>query len=467
MGNYYLAVDMGASSGRLILGRLNNGKFELEEMHRFENGMIEKNGELCWDYQRLFLEIREGLKKCVEAGKTPVSMGIDTWGVDFALVKNDGTVVGNTAGYRSDRTAGMDEEVAKLIPMDELYEKTGIQKAIYNTIYQLMAVKKNSPSDLEEADRLLPVPDYFNYLLTGNMFNEYTHATTTQLIEPHKKNWNLELIERLGYPTKLFKDVVTSGTLIGRLRKDIVDYIGADLEVVAVPSHDTASAVLAVPAWDDDFIFLSSGTWSLIGVEAMEADCSKKSMEYNFTNEGGYEYRYRYIKNIMGLWLIQSIRHELDDKYSFPEIVKMAEEAKDFPSRIDVNDDCFLAPKSMIEAIKDYCRRTGQQVPESIGELSTVVYASLAEYYAKTIKEIEELKQRSYKRLHIVGGGSNADYLNRLTAKATGKEVYAGPGEGTAIGNIMAQMLRAKEVENLVEARKIIFDSFEVKKVEL
>lgn len=467
MSNYYLAVDMGASSGRLILGRLNNGRFELEEMHRFENGMVERDGELCWDYHRLFHEIREGLKKCVSAGKVPASMGIDTWGVDFALVKEDGTIVGNTVGYRSDRTNGMDDEVAKIIPLDELYENTGIQKAIYNTIYQLMAVKQNSPSDLEQADRLLLVPDYFNYLLTGNMYNEYTHATTTQLIEPHKKNWNLELIERLGYPTKLFRDVVTSGTLIGRLKKDIVDYIGADLEVVAVPSHDTASAVLAVPAWDDDFIFLSSGTWSLIGVESMEPDCSQKSMEYNFTNEGGYEYRYRYIKNIMGLWLIQSIRHELNDQYSFSQIVKLAEESKDFPSRIDVNDECFLAPKSMIEAIKDYCRKTGQRVPESVGELATVVYTSLAECYAKSIKEIEELKGRVYGRLHIVGGGSNAEYLNQLTAKATRKAVYAGPSEGTAIGNIMAQMLRAKEVKNLVEARKIIFESFEVKKVEI
>lgn len=465
MGNYYLAIDMGASSGRLILGHLDKGRLELEEIHRFENGMIEKNGELCWDYQGIFKEIKEGLKKCVRAGKIPKSMGIDTWGVDFALVQNDGSLVGDTVGYRSSRTNGMDEEVAKIIPTDELYEKTGIQKAIYNTIYQLMAVKKNSPSDLEKADRLLLVPDYFNYLLTGRMCNEYTHATTTQLIDPYEKKWNLELIERLGYPVKLFQNIVTSGTLIGGLRKEIADEIGTDIEVAVVPSHDTASAVLAVPAWDDDFIFLSSGTWSLIGVESMEPDCSKKSMEYNFTNEGGFHYRYRYIKNITGLWLIQSIRHELDDQYSFAKIVEMAEEAKDFPSRIDVNADCFLAPKSMITAIKDYCKDSGQRIPNSVGELATVVYASLAEAYARAVLEIEEVKNRTYSRLHIVGGGSNAEYLNKLTAEATKKTVYTGPSEGTAIGNIMAQMLRAGEVSDLVAARKLIFDSFDVKEV--
>ena len=400
MTKYYLAVDIGASSGRLILGHLENGKMELEEVHRFENGMVKKDGELCWEFDRLFQEIKNGLKKCKEIGKIPVSMGVDTWGVDFVLLDKDDKVLGNTVGYRDHRTEGMDEEVYKTISLKDLYARTGIQKAIYNTVYQLMAVKKKHPEYLEQAETLLHVPDYFHFLLTGEKTCEYTEATTGQLVCPTTKDWDYELIDMLGYPRKIFQKLIMPSTSIGHLTDAVKEAVGFDLEVVAPATHDTGSAVLAVPANDDDFIYISSGTWSLMGIERKEADCSEKSCEMNFTNEGGYAGRFRYLKNIMGLWMIQSVRHEVNDKYSFAEICSMAEEAKDFPSRVDANDECFLSPESMIEEVKDYCRRTGQKVPETLGEIATVIYTSLAECYAKTAKELEEMDLEGIIRIH-------------------------------------------------------------------
>ena len=463
MTKYYLAVDIGASSGRLILGHLENGKMELEEVHRFENGMVKKDGELCWEFDRLFQEIKNGLKKCKEIGKIPVSMGVDTWGVDFVLMDKDDKVLGNTVGYRDHRNEGMDEEVYKTISLEDLYARTGIQKAIFNTVYQLMAVKTKHPEYLEQAETMLHVPDYFHYLLTGKKTCEYTEATTGQLVNAETKDWDYELIDKLGYPRKMFQKLIMPGPSVGHFTEEVKAEVGFDVEVVAPATHDTGSAVLAVPANDDDFIYISSGTWSLMGIEREKADCSKKSCEMNFTNEGGYAGRFRYLKNIMGLWMIQSVRHEYDDKYGFAEICQMAEEAKDFPSRVDANDECFLSPESMIEEVKDYCRRTGQKVPETLGEIATVIYTSLAECYAKTAKELEEMTGRTFSRIHVVGGGSNAGYLNELTARATGKEVHAGPGEATAIGNITAQMLKAEEFKSIEEARTTIHESFGIK----
>ena len=463
MTKYYLAVDIGASSGRLILGHLENGKMELEEVHRFENGMVKKDGELCWEFDRLFQEIKNGLKKCKEIGKIPVSMGVDTWGVDFVLMDKDDKVLGNTVGYRDHRNEGMDEEVYKTISLEDLYARTGIQKAIFNTVYQLMAVKTKHPEYLEQAETMLHVPDYFHYLLTGKKTCEYTEATTGQLVNAETKDWDYELIDKLGYPRKMFQKLIMPGTSVGHFTEEVKAEVGFDVEVVAPATHDTGSAVLAVPANDDDFIYISSGTWSLMGIEREKADCSKKSCEMNFTNEGGYAGRFRYLKNIMGLWMIQSVRHEYDDKYGFAEICQMAEEAKDFPSRVDANDECFLSPESMIEEVKDYCRRTGQKVPETLGEIATVIYTSLAECYAKTAKELEEMTGRTFSRIHVVVGGSNAGYLNELTARATGKEVHAGPGEATAIGNITAQMLKAEEFKSIEEARTTIHESFGIK----
>ena len=355
------------------------------------------------------------------------------------------------------------KKFTRLFRSNELYARTGIQKAIFNTVYQLMAVKKKHPEYLEQAETLLHVPDYFHFLLTGEKTCEYTEATTGQLVNAETKDWDYEIIDRLGYPRRMFQKLIMPGTSIGHLTEELQKEIGFDVEVVAPATHDTGSAVLAVPANDDDFIYISSGTWSLMGIERKTPDCSPKSCELNFTNEGGYAGRFRYLKNIMGLWMIQSVRHEVNDKYSFAEICAMAEEAKDFPSRVDANDECFLSPENMTEEVKDYCRRTGQKVPETMGEIATVIYTSLAECYAKTAKELEESTGRTYSRIHVVGGGSNAGYLNELTAKATGKEVHAGPGEATAIGNITAQMLKAGEFKSIEEARTTIHESFGIK----
>ena len=463
MSKYYLAIDIGASSGRHMLASMVNGKIQLEEVYRFPNGMDNKNGTLCWDVERLFTEIKNGLKKCREIGKIPSYMGIDTWGVDYVLLDKDDKILGETVGYRDNRTNGMDAKVYETISLSALYERTGIQKQIFNTIYQLMAVKESHPEYLEQAKSILMIPDYFHFLLTGEKKNEYTNATTGQLVNAKTNEWDYELIDMLGYNKEMFQPVSMPGTVVGEFTKAIQEEVGFNCTVVLPATHDTGSAVLAVPTNDDNAIYISSGTWSLMGIERKEADCSMKSMQSNFTNEGGYDHRFRFLKNIMGLWMIQSVRHEYDDKYGFAEICQMAEEAKDFPSRVDANDECFLSPESMIEEVKDYCRRTGQKVPETLGEIATVIYTSLAECYAKTAKELEEMTGRTFSRIHVVGGGSNAGYLNELTARATGKEVHAGPGEATAIGNITAQMLKAEEFKSIEEARTTIHESFGIK----
>ena len=465
MAAYYLAVDIGASSGRHILGHMENGKMVLEEIYRFENGMVKKDGELCWEFDRLFKEVVNGLKKCKEIGKLPVSMGVDTWGVDFVLLDKDDKVLGNTVGYRDHRTEGMDEEVYKAISLKDLYARTGIQKADYNTIYQLMAVKKKHPEYLEQAETLLHVPDYFHFLLTGQKTCEYTEATTGQLVSPITKDWDYELIDMLGYPRKMFQKLIMPGTGIGHLSDKIREEVGFDLEVVAPATHDTGSAVLAVPANDDDFIYISSGTWSLMGIERKEADCSEKSCEMNFTNEGGYAGRFRYLKNIMGLWMIQSVKKELAAQgveYSFAKLCEEAS-AERIESLVDCNDARFLAPQSMIAEVKAYCSEHGQEVPETPAQIAAVIYNSLAFCYGETVRELEEITGASYRQIHIVGGGANADYLNRLTARYTGRTVYAGPTEATAIGNLSAQMLHAGCYADLQEARNGIFHSFEIK----
>ncbi len=465
MAQYYLAVDIGASSGRHILGSVQDGRIVLEEVYRFPNGMKKVDGQLCWDVGELFGHIKAGMKKCREIGRIPVSMGIDTWGVDYVLLDGQDRIVGNTVGYRDGRTKGMDEEVYKMIPLDRLYERTGIQKAIFNTIYQLMAVKKQHPEYLTRAKSLLMIPDYFHFLLTGVKKQEYTEATTSQLVDPHTKEWDLELIRMLGYPEEWFGPLSVPGTVVGDLTPEVQAEVGFCCQVVLPPTHDTGSAVAAVPSNEEDVLYISSGTWSLMGTERQEADCSLESMKRNFTNEGGYDYRFRYLKNIMGLWMIQSVKKELADAgkdYSFAELCEMASH-ETIPSIVDCNDDCFLAPESMIRSVKDFCAAAGQPVPETAGQLAAVIYNSLARCYGETVEELEQVTGRHYRQIHIVGGGANADYLNRLTAKYTKRPVYAGPTEATAIGNLAAQMIAAGEYAGLAEAREAIFRSFEVK----
>lgn len=463
MEKYYLAVDIGASSGRHILGHLENGKIELEEIYRFENGMDHKDGKLLWNVERLFGEILNGMKKCKELGKLPVSMAIDTWAVDYVLLDEKDQILGDTYGYRDHRTDGMDAEVAKILPETELYARTGIQKQIFNTIYQLMAVEKKTPEIMKQAKTLLMLPDYFGFRLTGNKLSEYTNGSTTQLVDPHTYQWDKEMIQSLGYPEAIFLPLKMPGTKVGNLLPQIREEVGYDLEIVLCGSHDTASAVMAVPQTEGDGIYISSGTWSLMGIESLEPIITKEAAAANLTNEGGYDHRFRFLKNIMGLWMIQSVRHEYQDAYSFAQLCDMAEESRDFSSRVDVNDQSFLSPDSMIEAIKQYCKKTGQPVPETVGELAAVVYRSLAQSYGETVKELETIAGRIYDSIHIIGGGSNAAYLNQLTAEATGKTVYAGPGEATAIGNLLAQMIHAGDLADLKGARQCVRDSFEIK----
>ena len=461
MDRYYLAVDIGASSGRHMLAGMQDGKMQLEEVYRFPNGMDDKNGTLCWDVDRLFAEIKNGLKKCKEIGKIPVSMAIDTWGVDYVLLDKDDRILGDTVGYRDSRTEGMDEKVYEVIPQDELYARTGIQKQIFNTVYQLMAVKESHPEYLEQAESILMIPDYFHFLLTGVKKNEYTNATTGQLVSPKTNDWDYELIEMLGYNPKMFRPVSMPGTVVGEFTEEVQKEVGFNCTVVLPATHDTGSAVLAVPTNDDDAVYISSGTWSLMGIELKGADCSMESMKANFTNEGGYDHRFRYLKNIMGLWMIQSVKKEFTEDLSFAQICEMASK-ETIPSIVDCNDDCFLAPKSMIKAVQDFCSRTGQQVPETVGEISSVIYNSLAKCYGDTVQEIEEITGKKYSTIYVVGGGSNAGYLNELTAKYTGKKVSAGPSEATAIGNVIVQMLHDGVFKDLPEARTCVRESFDV-----
>ena len=461
---YYLAIDFGASSGRHILAHVENGKIVLEEVHRFKNGLGEKNGHLCWDTEALFEGIVTGLKKCAELGKIPQSMGIDTWGVDFVLIGDDGKVLGDTVSYRDSRTEGMDAEVFACIPEAELYAKTGIQKAMYNSIYQLMAVKKTEPALLDNAKMMLMIPAYFHYRLTGVGINEYTLATTTNLVNAEAKEWDADLLQKLGFPQRLFGKLGLPGDTVGEFTKEIQELVGFNCKVVLPATHDTGSAVAAVPANDDDFLYISSGTWSLLGVERKTPDCSEASRALNFTNEGGVDYRFRYLKNIMGLWMLQSIKRELNDEYGFGELSDMARVAE-IASVVDVDDMRFLAPKSMIDMVKTVCKETNQQVPETVGEVCKVVYLSLSQCYGRAVRGLEDITGRTYSRLHIVGGGCQDGYLNELTAKATGKAVYAGPIEATALGNLLVQMLAGGEFKTLAEGREAIARSFDVKPV--
>ncbi len=459
---YYLAIDIGASSGRHILGSIKDGKIETEEVYRFKNGNITKDGELVWDVDGLFAEIKAGMKKCAELGKIPESMGIDTWGVDFVLLDERDSRIGNAVAYRDARTEGIEPEVYKIISEDDLYARTGIQRQPFNTIYQLMALKVKKPEYLKRAKSLLMIPDYFNFLLTGIKAQEYTNATTGQLVSPKTFDWDYELIEMLGYPKEIFQKMQKPGTFLGNLSKEVKEEVGFDVRVVLPATHDTGSAVMAVPTNADNTLYISSGTWSLMGTELKAANCFPASKKQNFTNEGGYDRRFRYLKNIMGLWMIQSVRNELAPDLSFGEICDEASK-KTIDSIVDANDSRFLAPASMAEEVKNACKESGQAVPEGIFELARVIYRSLAICYKNTVEELEEISGQKYNTINVVGGGANADYLNRLTALMTGRKVYAGPTEATAIGNLLAQMLEAGEVKSLQDARTLVFDSFEVK----
>lgn len=476
---YHLAIDIGASSGHHILGHVEKGCMMLEEIYRFDNIQVRKNGHDCWNTEQLWQSILEGLRACKAVNKVPETMGIDTWAVDFVLMGADGRPVSDAVAYRDKRTKGAMEQAERGLPFPELYARTGIQKQVFNTAYQLTALQREHPEQLAAASRLLMIPEYFNYLLTGNMLNEYTNATSTALVNAYTRSWDDTVIAALGLPRRIFGPLNLPGARVGRFTGEVQGAVGFDCDVLLPATHDTGSAFLAVPARDENAVYISSGTWSLLGVENESPITGEASMLANFTNEGGYRYRYRYLKNIMGLWMIQSIRRELNGvsyvegskktaaqrQWSYAELEAEARGCADFTSRVDVNDSSFLAPESMTDAVKQFCVQTGQSVPQTVGELMQCVYASLAAGYAGAVRELSALTGKVYTSINIVGGGSKDGYLNELTARTTGLPVFAGPTEGTALGNLMAQFIAAGEFDDLEAARAAIRQSFDIKEV--
>ena len=466
---YYLAVDIGASSGRHILSHMENGKIILEEVYRFPNGMTEKDGHKIWDVDRLFEEILTGMKKCSEIGKVPYSIGIDTWAVDFVLLDNDDRKIMDAVAYRDDRTAGIDKKVYEVISEDELYARTGIQKQNFNTIYQLMAVKSQEPDAFEKAKSMLMIPDYLNFLLTGEKVQEYTNATTTQLVNPVTKDWDYELIDRLGYPKDIFGEIKNPGSEVGKLRSEVSRKVGFDCKVILPATHDTASAVMAVPTQKDDTLYISSGTWSLMGVELDKPNTSDGAFNHNFTNEGGVNKTIRFLKNIMGLWLIQESRRQWDregELLSFDELERQANAAEPFASLVDPDYAEFQTPGNMPKRIKEYCKKTGQKVPETKGEVVRCIAESLAFKYRQTVEGMEDVTGNKYNVVNIVGGGIKDKMICQFTANATKRVVSTGPVEATSIGNVIVQAMAMGAIKDINEGRKVVRNSFDIKTYE-
>jgi len=464
--SYFLAIDLGASSGRHILGHVENGIIKTEIIHSFDNYTIEKNSSICWDIDYLFSEIIAGLKKCAEIDIIPQSVAIDTWGVDFVLLDSNDKVLGDCIAYRDPRTKDMDEIAFKKISQDKLYRKTGIISNDFNTIYQLIALQSHNPELLKSAKTFLMLPEYLNFILTGVKMAEYTNATTTGLVDIDSKDCNWDIIEKLELPKDIFLSLSQPGTHVGEFSAEIQRVLGYSSKVTLCASHDTASAVAGTPFNDSGgMLFLSSGTWSLIGIESSIPNVSQRAMSLGFSNEGGVNDTFRFLKNIMGLWMLQSVKKELEADLNigitYMELDKLAIEA-DISSIVNCNHARFFAPQSMIAEIQGFCKESGQQVPKTSGELAKVVYHSLATCYGKAIKELEELSGKRFRHIHIIGGGSQSKYLNRLTAHITGKKVLAGPIEATAIGNILVQMLEHGVFSSIQEARACVRKSFEI-----
>ena len=468
----YLAVDIGASSGRHILGTVKDGKIALEEVYRFTNSQVRQDGHDCWDIDGLVDSVKAGIDEAMKKAEI-ASIGIDTWGVDFVLLDENGDRCSDAVAYRDTRTAGADAEIEKsVLSFADLYRRVGIQKTSFNTIYQLWALKKEHPEQLERAAHFLMVPEYINYRLTGKIVHEYTDSSTTALLDAAKKDWDFDLIEKLGLPKRIFGKLEMPGATVGAYK---------GVPVVLPALHDTGSAYLAVPARDDRAVYLSSGTWSLLGVENEKPITNKAAQLANFTNEGGAWGRYRFLKNIMGLWMIQSIRRELNGvkyvegkdnaetkealaklsdyekgrQYSFSDLSNIARGENTYSTLVDVNAQRFMNPDSMIGEVIAAASEEGIP-PKTLGELMQCVYKSLAACYADAIRNLSEITGRTYTSLNIVGGGSQDLYLNALTAEATGLEVFTGPVEGTAIGNLVVQMIAGGEFSDLTQARKAI-----------
>lgn len=453
---YYLGIDIGASGGRHILGSLQDGRLLLEEIHRFENGIHYEDGTAVWDIAHLCAEVKAGIAKCREIGKLPATVAIDTWGVDYVLLDADRQEILPAVSYRDGRTDSAVAAVAACIPPEELYHRTGIQQQSFNTIYQLYCDKQSGK--LDRAAHFLMMPEYLSFKLTGVIKNEYTNATTTNLVNAATREWDGEVLAALGIPSHIFGTLCMPGTEVGHFSDEVRAEVGFDAMVVLCPSHDTASAVAACPMADDG-IYISSGTWSLVGTENRQPVTTAAACQANFTNEGGIEYRYRFLKNIMGMWLFQSIRRAEGGRYTYDEMMHMAMNSH-YTRCIDPTDAAFLAPENMITAI-----RTALGEPQlPLADVLSCVYHSLATSYRRVVEEIERISDKTAGHITIVGGGSKDEYLNRLTAQYTGKTVRVGLTEATATGNIISQIMY-REALTLAQCRDMISHTFNMREV--
>ncbi len=459
---YFFAVDLGATSGRTIVGHLDQDKLELRQLTRFPNNIIQVSGHFYWDILALYNEIIKGLKIVAEE-KIPIeSIGIDTWGVDFVFIGKDGELLRNPYSYRDPHTVGAPEAFFKIIPREKVYEQTGIQIMNFNSLFQLFTLKEHGCSALKSADKILFLPDALGYLLTNHMVTEYTIASTSHMLNPQTKQLEENLMEVAGVTKEQFAPIVYPGTTLGTLTEDIQKQTGLGaIPVISIAGHDTASAVAAVPAVNERFAYLSSGTWSLMGIEVKEAVINEKSAAKNFTNEGGVEGTTRFLKNICGMWLLEQCRKESKRiaAYSYDELNEIALASEPFRSIINPDAPCFANPESMIQAIQHYCELTEQPVPETDGHLIRCIFDSLAMRYKQVFKDLQDMAPFPIEQLHIIGGGSQNELLNQFTSNALGVPVIAGPTEATAIGNVMMQAKACKMVGSIQEMRSLIRSS--------
>ena len=461
----FLAFDLGASSGRAILGILVDGKLELTEIHRFANQMQLINGHYFWNIFSLFNELKTGLKMCIkEFGIQPESIGVDTWGVDFVHLNKEGLILSLPFAYRDSRTNTAMDDLFQLIPQKEVYAQTGIQFMQFNSLFQLFSMVKDQSSLLEITDSILFMPDALNYLFSGVKRSEFSIASTSQMIVPGTCEWNYELVEKAGIPTNILEKIILPGTIIGKIQEEIARETGSkSVPVIAVAGHDTGSAIVSVPSTLNNFAYISSGTWSLMGIESRTPIISDQTHEMNFTNEGGVDGTTRFLKNIMGMWLIQEVQRiwaEQGSEYAWPEMVELARQSEPFKYLINPDDNSFLNPKDMSQAVCDFCVKTGQGEPREHGEIIRCIYDSLALKYRYTLEQIRSVTDQPIEVIHIIGGGANNHFLNQLTADATGLLVIAGPTEATAIGNILIQAKALGYVGSVNEIRQIIANSF-------
>ncbi|WP_046174292.1 rhamnulokinase [Domibacillus indicus] len=454
----HIAVDIGASSGRLVAGEIKDGKLVMNEIHRFANGFREVDGTCYWDIEHLLNEIIKGLAEAKKRGYDSVTVGIDTWAVDYVLVDENGNRLQDVVAYRDSRTEQTISKVSRQISQKEIYEKTGIQFLSFNTLYQLYEEKREL---LTQARHIMLVPDYLGYCLTGRAVTEVTNASTMQMLNVQTRDFDEELLALLSIERHQFPPFAEPGEELGPLLAERFPGIDLpDCRVMVIASHDTASAIAGTPGEGENWAYLSSGTWSLLGIESPKPVISDLSLQDNYTNEWGVFGTYRFLKNIMGMWIMQEVRRHLTVDYTFAEFVDEARKVKHFRQFVDLNDDRFLNPANMVEEIKAYCRETNQPVPETAGELAACVYDNLAIIYAIAIRDLEEMTGRRIDRLHIVGGGANNGLLNQLTADVSGRTIQAGPSEATAVGNLLMQMIASKEISSLQEGRELIRASF-------